>query len=59
MEPAVLIDGGLRGFFVFVIAEHDVRSFAKDLSRHIGRVGAVYLHLHVDNGLATRARYKT
>ena len=56
MVPAVLVEGLCGGFVILVVAEHHVGAACKDLAWDVGRVGAVYLHLHVEGCTSAAAR---
>ncbi len=58
MIPPLGVDGGPCGFFVFVIAEHHIQSSCQYLAWHVGWIGAVYFHLHVDDRAAARSGYE-
>ena len=50
MIPSLVVDGLAGGFLVLVVAEHDIGAAGENLAWHVGWVGTVDLHLHVDDG---------
>ena len=47
VKPSVLVEHGVAGLGILVVAQHDVRAAREDLARHVGWVGTGDAYLHV------------